>query len=618
MTRNAGAAWGALGVAVLAMSLYAGTLRGPLIWDDHRVFETWLPHVTDTRSLFFPRGFTSELRGAYAHPIVTLSFRLDDDLARALWPADRVNEGRLVVCHVSNLLFYGLVTALVLVLQMMISRQVGARERGGGLLAGLVGAILFAAHPIHVESVAWISGRTDVLCALFWVSAVILYVAHLRSGRWIPFVLSLIAAFLAMLSKETGVGVLALLPLADLLLRPAPNRPEEGAEGSRSSSGLALRWGCLAALAVLFVAWRRLAYQGTGVSDIQGPALGLDHLAILVRAFGWYIAKFFRPWPQSAFVPTVPGGVYGLVGAGSLLFVGFVVVTSMARERWRRFGADLFLGAFTIVSIAPALAVAVLRVSETPLAERYLFIPSVGLSLLAGRWLVRLRNRMPRAWPERARNGALAILVLALAVPAGVATVKRARAWTDEVRFWSDAVRGAPGSGPPHLNLGEAYFDRGEPDRASAEFQRALETYEDREGRAKVYNNLGVLNARSGRCAEAERDFAAALREVPDYGAAYTNWAICDLIRASAMRGAPEQRQAVGQALERLRKALDLNPRDVKALFQYGKIIAALGQTREGTDRLREVIRLDPGSREAAYARKILAGIDRAGRPGRP
>ena len=608
MSRAARGLWAAVGAAVLAMGLYAGTARGPLIWDDHRVFKTWLPHVTDIRSLFFPGRFTSELRGAYAHPIVSLSFRLDDALARSLWPPDRIDEARLLVCHASNILFYGLVTALVLVLGMLLAGS-AERRTGSRLLGASLGALLFAVHPLHVESVAWISGRTDVLCALFWLGAVILYLVHLRSGRGLPFLLSLVAAFLAMLSKEAGVGLVLLLPLADLLF---------GRRRTRAITGLILRWAALAAIAALFFGWRQRAFQGLGSSDLDTVRFHAGDIAILLRALGWYVAKLFRPWPQSIFVPEVPGGAYGLLGAGSLLLAFATAIGLAVRRRVRRFGVDLFLGAFFLISLAPSLAVAIFPVSEAPLAERYLFIPSAGLCLLAGLWLARMKERLPRAWPAPARAWAPGLVAMAIAVPASVDTVERTKVWGDEVAFWSAAERRAPGAALPHLNLGEAYWKRGETDRALAHLRRALETYGDREGRAKALNNLGVLYARSGRCEEAARAFEAALREVPDYGEAYTNWAICDLIQASRTASAEKRQAAILRAMDRLGRALAIDPKDVKALFQSGKILAATGRPREGAARLREVIRLSPGSEEAAFSRRILAQIGRADDPGDP
>jgi tetratricopeptide (TPR) repeat protein len=505
---------------------------------------------------------------------------------------------------------------------------------------------LFATHPIHVENVAWMAGRADILCAVFVLLALLLYVRARREARAARalglFALSSLCALLAMGSKEMGASVVLAIPLLELLLPLGPatvelpperlsraerrrrerelkSRPPTGAVTTGGWAVPAIGWLMLAAVTLAYLFQRR---EVLGVVTTPAARTPISMIEALFGSLGWYARKVVWAPPQSAFVVEMPGGLLATLGllitlgwASAACWLVLARLRPPAAEgaepsplaRWR---AELVAVGLFLVTLAPSLAIAVFSISETRLAERYLYLPSVGACLLAGLLLARIVPRLTRG-RALAALAVPAAAALLLAVPAGRASAERAKVWRSDLDFWIDAVKKAEDEGLPHLHLGMAFSRLDYTEKAIEQYEMAFEKYNDAEGRSKAQNNLASAFIRLERFEEAIAALQRALQENPRYPTAHYNWGVAEMQLAVQAVDEAERVLRINNALGQFRRALQLNPRYVKAHLRYGLLLLQIGQTEPGISHLQRVIMLDESSREAAAARSRLAALGR-------
>lgn len=614
----------ALVLGVLAVIPYARVVQFDFVWDDPIIFQRQLPYFDSLQNVLFPPKSIPQFGVHYYRPTTILSYQLDEWLAESFWPESERAEARRVVYHASVVFYHGLATVLLTVLacRLLGAGREGLRDPPLAYASAAAGVLVFVGHPLHVESVAWMAGRTDVLCTVFVLAALIAYAWLKRGGGWAAFALSLLFAFAAMLAKETGVVLLGLIPAFDLAFADRGAVGEGAGSGSptraerrrrerertksprRPGGGLPMmaRWGGLLAVGVAYFLLRADA-----VGDRTLQAVG-EPWSRLFGAVAWYAGKLVWPPPQSAFVHAVPEGA--AVWIGSLLVTGGAgaLVWLWRRKGWRAEAlALLLLGG----SLAPSLTIAAFRISETPLAERYGYMPSAGLSLLLAALALRGAERLPGGWTPWLRRGLPVALAVIVAAAGAAASWNRAEVWRNDLAFWTDTVEKAPEQGLPHLHLGMTYADRDRLEEAERAYRKALETYDDSEGRSKAYNNLGALYMRQGRFPEAAEALRGALRQVRDYPVAHYNLGVIELRLANRAGSPAERAEHARRARHNLSRALELNPRYVKANLVYGRLLLQQGETEAGVRHLERTVRLAPSSPQAARARSLLEQVGR-------
>ena len=619
----------ALALVLVAVAVFWGARDNEFVWDDPIVFQQQLPYFDSFNNVFFPPKGIPQFGQNYYRPLIIVTYQIDEKVAAAFWPLEKRDEARRVVYHTTPVLWHAAATVLVFLLGVVLSRVAG-RPGPEGLAGAAAAGLLFAVHPIHTESVAWMAGRSDVVCAVFFLAAVLFYLLHRATLRMGWLIAAGATALLAMLAKETGVGLLLLVPVIDMLTRPgeglggeepvrtrAERRFEQrgaakGGKGGRAAAtatpagpGLLLRWGVFAAAGAVYLIVRNSALAGSG-SPFKGSGGGGPEA--LPAALGWYIQKLLWPPPQSAFVaemPGWPGILAGLaVGATSL----YLLLLWKRTPGWGREG--IALGLF-YAALAPSLAIALFSISETPLAERYLYIPSAGGLLLFAFLVERAAARLLPSGKPALQQGLVAGVAVLIALPAAAATAKRAEVWQSDLAFWQDAVVKSPKQGIPHLHLGIAYATQGKTEAAVEEYELALQYYDDREGRAKAHNNLGSAYLRLARYEDAIEHFKGALEQDPEYATPYYNWALASLYLAQQARrdGRLEDAQrAYGEAIAQLQRAIQINPRYPKAHLRLGMELISMGRTEEGRSHLQQVVQMAPASAEGIEARRVLSG----------
>ncbi|MDO8683856.1 MAG: tetratricopeptide repeat protein [Armatimonadota bacterium] len=418
--------------------------------------------------------------------------------------------------HLTNLLFH-ILSALLLFLAL--SRMTGCVWRSAFVAA------LFAVHPIHVESVAWIAERKDVLSSFFWMLTILAYARYVERpslGRYATVVLSFT---LGLMSKP----MLVSLPFVLLLLDYWPlNRLRFDTKNKTNAT--VVIWPFLkekvplftlaaASCVVTIIAQR----SGEAVATFNELSVGVRAANALV-AYVSYLIKTFMPTHLAVYYPH-PGAsipVWQVVGAALLLVTISVAALFVGRRlRYLTVGWFWYLG-----TLVPVIGLA--QVGGQAMADRYTYIPLIGVFLIAA-WLIPdlLHGLMGRNEDKSKSKRTLPRCMICLSAAAlGIVflmmtlTHRQAGYWRDNVRLARHAIQVTNRNAMAHYLLGIGLMEQGRGEEAAQNFRRALKIYP---GFAGAYFNLGRHLARTGKTLQAIDCYEKALRISPDYSEAHNN-----------------------------------------------------------------------------------------------
>jgi len=419
-------------------------------------------------------------------PTKTLSYALD----YRLWGLDPRGF------HASSVLWHALASVLVFLLALKF-----LQGPGWAVAAGL----FFAVLPVHVEAVAWLSARKDVLSTVFVVASTLAFLRWRdRRGRYrLWYGLSLVAFLCASRAKPTAHVLPALLLVLDRVL------PEQGQGGGKS---LLRSWWLLRGTLPFFLLagvmtamdWKLATSYGYATAG----ALGSPGAAVYVvgRSYLKYVGLLLYPVNMS--VQYAPWKLTGLLD-WLLLLCGLVLLAaSIGFVVWgliRRQPVGAALGWF-VVAVLPVCGLIPISV-PSPVADRYLYLPSVGACILAGRGLEVL-------WLNLAPVGrkVLVAAVTVIIVVFGVQTWVRSGVWRDSKTLWSSELAHNPGNHNAHVNLGEALFAEGKLDAAREHYLVAAKLAP---GLLHAYQSIGAIDAIQGNYAAARKWLTLAVTSPP-------------------------------------------------------------------------------------------------------
>ena len=457
-------------------------------------------------------AFTHIVAGNW-HPLTTISHMLDCQLY-GLKPAGH---------HFTNVLLH---TIAVILLFLVLRQMTGALWR-----SALVAA-LFAVHPLHVESVAWISERKDMLSAVFFMLTLSAYFGYVRTRSLTFYLLALLLFALGLLSKP----MLITLPFVLLLLDfwPLGRIRRQSVTGSghwQTIRNLVAEKIPLLVLSAVCCAATLLAQGYRGRAFEQLPlAWRLKNAAVSYVA---YILQMFWPTRLAPFYPH-PNNQLPLWQV--LLAIALLVTVSLLAIHYRKERAYIFTGWFWYVGMLVPV-IGLIQVGEQARADRYTYLPQIGLYVLIVWVVAELTIPMiTRDFAEVRRSnrghgynlfcaGVAMALIIALSWRASV----QARYWQDSETLWNHTLDVTTDNDTAHYNLGNLFQQRGELDRAIAHFESALEIRSRNAashynaGGALIENNLGSALTQKGLLAEAIAHFEHAEKLRPDYGDPYLN-----------------------------------------------------------------------------------------------
>ena len=323
---------------------------------------------------------------------------------------------------------------------------------------------MFALHPLHTESVSFVSGRTDVIATLFFLLALLAYDRGRAREGWGSIGWSLTAYLLALLAKEVAITLPIMLMLWDRLVR--------GDLRGHGAAWRALpRYAAYGAATTLYLGLRLFALGGLeSGGDTWGSVLTRALTTIRILAsYAWITIVPYPSSPYHAIAPeTVPPGLgWWLALAGLIAALG-ATAWAARRAPAAGFGALWFWS-----TLAPSIAVNLLPLPSAIMAERFLYLPTVGFTLVLGWGAARLLG--PVAWGRTTQIRPIPSLGLAAVLLAyALLTLWRNEDWRDEYRLYSRMVETAPEAAMPHLNLAFTQLARGEIGPANQHLREAV------------------------------------------------------------------------------------------------------------------------------------------------
>jgi len=511
-----------LSIIALVMGVYYPSIFAPFnSIDDVKMINDLLNlGSVNLKQLFVPNG-----TGQYYRPFLYLSFIADSSLW-GLLPS---------FMHLENILLHGAAALMV----FSLARNIVKVQQLEAPWLPLVCTLLFGLHPIATEPVNWVSGRTDVLAGLFVLASLLLFLKSLQQqSRWLGGC-GAILLLSGCLCKETALFILPII-LLWCLLPPKDMR-------SHASLGLhSFLFGIytLAGSAYLLLRWQALSGGDKIVSTVSsgkassGDIFNLwDLVRVSLKTCGFYFKKLFIPMPLNFGIVEIASGYLWL---GALVCVG--VLFCLYR---RDLVSYLFVAAFCLA--VPAFPLPVLKMTWTPVAERYVYIASapfvIALALLFVRYLQPLLS--PRA---------ITIGVALLLGSAGVVTAQRNIIWQDNVALFEDTLRKSPNFNAAKNELAIALREQGRLDEAHALLMTnsGTDAQPSALNKVRVYFNQGNLEEAHGMLLDRKNRGIADTRESLDL----LNSINEQRLRASVSNSKAQQQEISKEILESMKQLL--------------------------------------------------------------
>lgn len=537
----------------LTALVYAAALRFGFVYDDVP-FIVQNPRLTTWSAV--PSYFTHHLwfhastSGVYYRPLFLLWFRLNYVLFGISSPAP---------WHLTTILLH--LTATVLVFHLL-------RRTLSSQTAVIVGTLVFALHPGHVESVAWICGCTDPLLACALLGSLLCWFHRNDDNGKLWLAGSLVLFLVSLLIKETAIILPVLIVVYAFTESPAPLPARARAAFWAVSPFVAI------AAAELYVRHRMLP-SGTPGEEVHPFS---EALATLPSAVMFYARHLVWPSGLSPF--------YGLflsshLSAGALvltliLAVAIVVLAFRSRE-------TLIAVCWLVLPVLPALAGLRIFDRTDVVHDRYLYFSSIGLGMLLGMAIARLRSGTAKVLGIPAAPFAVTA-ALVLAMVAG--TTIELRPWLNNLTLFVRGVQIAPQSPPAYNHLAFEMYKRGDVSASERLYKQAIALDPSDWG---AHFGLAVLDMRVGDLPGADEHFQRAIGIQPE--ATNATYLLQAQVRLQAGR-APEAEQTV-------RRAIELWPRNVSQHSLLGQILIAEQKPVEAKAEFERELELDPNSAAA-------------------
>jgi tetratricopeptide (TPR) repeat protein len=486
---------------------------------------------------------TAEVAGNY-HPVTVLSLAVNYAMGKGNFP----------VYYGTNLFFHLLNTLLVFFLVFLMFDK--------KWLAALITAFFFGIHPMHVESVAWIAERKDVLYTFFFLLTLIGYLRYRQTNKTSTYILILLLFALSLLSKPAAVVLPVVLLLIDWYQKRKLDRK------------------LLLEKVPFFVGALAIGLITMNIQESAGALTThtnsfLDKIMVASYGFITYIAMLIVPIKQAAY-HAYPAEGFPLIYKISPLIALGLAGLAIGSKKFGRIG--LFGALFYLINIA--LVLQIISVGDTVISERYTYVPYIGLLLLVG---LGVQYLLEKNTENKNLTYAIYGLLALLAVGSIYATWQRVKVWENTDTLFTDAIEKYPHAPRPYVSRGhyrgaqanlltkaeEAERKRELQDSAIADYNRALAIQPD----YMAYNNVGDILMKRNQVRSALTNFQKAVEIKSNFAIGYGNIASCQYRLGQK-----------GEAMKSINQAIQLNGR--QGAFYY----------------IRSLLYKDEGNKAAALA----------------
>ncbi|MDP8298429.1 MAG: tetratricopeptide repeat protein [Candidatus Tantalella remota] len=571
---------------LLTAALFMNTLQNSFVWDDHDLIarDTSVHDLKNIPAIFSvsywkapPSGASGEYR-----PVSTLTFAID----HALWGLSPAGY------HATNLLMHAANVLLVYLLVLLLAGALGKdplpkEKRSPLILLAFLSAVLFASHPVHVESIAWIKNRTDLLASFFFLSSFILFASSLRKKNTIKgsgfYVGGLLCFLFSLASKETAVT----LPLI-LLLYVACFLPRE--DLVKNATRTAPFW----IVAALFLAFKIFVLGMLVPNDDVGTGLPLySHVLLVVKTIGYYLYLLAYPFTLNAerliSIPSSFGEPAVLLSSGTIILVLFALWS------WRRYRLFFFSLSWVLLALLPFSNIIFL--AGRPIAEQRLYIPSVGYCVLLGLCILKLGAAGTSKGSRKIFKSVSTFLAVGLFLSFSLTTVSRNKNWKNPLTLWADTVASSPGSARANYNLANTYRQSGDAESAVMFYKKAIELHETPAGLYArplngypAYDNLANTYYDMRMFPESIEVLRRAVARYPDNARTRVNLGV-----AYAAIGA--MKNAFGQYA----KAIELDPENTSAYNNLGNAYRAGKDYNAAINAYKRSLTIDPAAADTYF-----------------
>lgn len=532
-------------LSITFVAFYPSIFNGWTNWDD----DEYVLNNKDIQEISFRslKNIFSKYYSGNWQPVTLLSYIIDYT----------IYEYNAYGYHITNLIFHLLNTSLVFIIILLISEN---------YLIGFISALLFGIHPLHVESVAWISQRKDVLSLFFYLISILFYIYNTRKKSVLFYYLSLLLFLFSLLSKPMAVSLPIVLLLLDY---------QAGMKIDKKNLISKIPFFLLSLIIGVITIFTQSSTGATG----EGQQI--FHInRVLIGCYGifFYLFKMIVPLKLSCFYPyPVMNNMVQIIYISALLgLIALIAIIIYSKNK-----IIIFCSLFFFVTILPVLQI--IPIGSAIAADRYFYLPSIGVFYLIG-YVINYLYYFRNSKNKYIRNITILLLIIFVLINC-ILTWKRCGVWKDSESLWTDVIKKYPNASIAYSNRGSFYSDLDRLDIALDDFNRALKIDANF---ADAYLNRSYIFIKKEKLDDALSDLNIVLKMDSKNSKAYMN-------RGIVYMGKGEY----DKALPNFDKAIKVNQEYEKAYYHRGLIHQINGELMTAISDFSKAISIKPDFIEA-------------------
>lgn len=552
--------------------------------DDRSVMNHLFEHKMQLSEVFNP-GWQKK----YYRPMIDLSYLIDQRIYGSIPFGFRTTN---VLIHSFNVILLYL-TSMILLRNFSYLREVS-----------FFSALLFAVHPLAVESVSWISGRTDLLATFFSLLAILCYLHWKDKGGWYQIPLTLIFLIMAILSKEVAVATPIVIALFELFYCK-----HFGFIKGKYSTSI---FGLFLAAVFIYLRLRSVIIPGKdmGITMIESEFLARPLISVaspFFASFGFYVKKFLYPFPLNFMINQINIAIYSLLGLAVIVGLG---LTFLLKNR----GKYHFLLVWAMLGLAPAALISFTDIAWTHWAERYLYFSLVPFSLIMMMIFFSISDKLNITVSQKG----VIVIVSLLTLTFAISTYKRSQLFNDNEGLLKDSYEKSPTFMVAATGYAGSLVRSGKIDEA----ERVLIKAQELPGAKHVlYYHLGNISREKANNEEAEAFYLRALKEAradkklitvgPKFRKdILTTISNLNIKQAQTSKNEIEKRYFYIKGINALIEAYTREASDRFLLYKIAKLYLTIEEKVEAMKYLKQFIKRDGKDHYKKVAERLLHNLE--------